>query len=74
MKQGQIKKGFKPFRQKVEKSRNSVDVIKSCRSCKYLSEDDICLNTSVTSFDMVKDTVKKVEYCTFWTPSWHKEK
>lgn len=74
MKQGEIKKGFKPFRTKVEKSRNSVDIIKNCKTCKYYNEDDECVNTGVTEYDMVRDTVKKVDYCTYWTPSWHKEK
>lgn len=74
MRQGEVKRGFKPFRQKVEKSRNAVDSIKNCKTCKYFNEDDECTNSSVTSFDMVKDPIKKVEFCTFWTPSWYKEK
>lgn len=77
MEKGTIKKGFRAFRSNLKDDNRKLKQIRHCKSCKYYykdedTEEEVCHNNSVTSYDMVeKDNLK---YCTFWTPVWHKEK
>ena len=78
MKNGDVKRGFKNFRKNVTSNQNRLRQIRSCTSCKYYHEEDdsdsneeICHNNAVTSYDMVEEG--NVKFCSFWTPIWHKE-
>ncbi len=77
MERGDIKKGFKAFRNNVKDDNRKIQSLRNCKSCKYLYKDDdvateeVCHNNSVTSYDIVEDGNTK--YCTFWTPVWHKD-
>lgn len=76
MERGTIKKGFRVFRNTVKNDYRRLKQIRSCTTCKYFykdknSNEEICHNNSVTSYDMTETSNTK--YCTFWTPVWIKD-
>jgi rubredoxin len=76
MQRGQVKRGFKAFRNSVKNDRNALRRMRNCKTCKYFypedeSPEEVCHNNSVTKFDMVYD--ENVTYCTYWTPNWVKD-
>lgn len=71
MEKGQVKRGFKHFRNTIKNNPKAIKNIRSCTSCMYFYEDDLgecCHNNSVTKFDVVEDGERV--YCSYWTANW----
>lgn len=48
----------------LRKLQDSSDYIANCYSCRHFSNDNICTNPNVTSFDIIKKEGRT--YCYFW--------
>lgn len=62
-------RGFSSFRKTVS-GTGREKYLASCQSCVYMEE--YCVNTNVTSFDMVETETNK--YCCFWKGYMTKDK
>jgi hypothetical protein len=76
MKKGEVKRGFKAFRNTYKDDARALKRLRNCDTCKFQYQDEdtreeVCHNNNVTKFDMVQEENKT--YCTYWTPVWAKE-
>lgn len=72
MKKGELKKGFKPLRAKLEDSPGAMKAIRDCSNCQAFfsirsAKEEICNDTNVTEYDMTYEENGRI-YCTFWKP------
>lgn len=68
MKKGELKRGFKAFRSNAKSNSGTLKRIRSCKSCKFYDDIELCTNNSVTKFDYIEEDNNS--YCCYWTPTW----
>ena len=57
-------RGFNQFRKNVRDKQYIAKSVANCKSCRYLDDEGVCGNPSVSKFDLIEEEHKT--YCNFW--------